>query len=857
MAPNTPYSERLFSQVERLKQAGFSPMPCRTLGKTPDCGKNETWEIAQAKDWRPNHNIGLWCKLNKIVVLDIDTIENTIQGSETDPIRIEQALINTFPELKTIPQESTPSGGKHYFFKENEKSIKTCMTGALTVNVNGKDVKLSVDIKAPGVGNGNGGFIVIAPSQYPLENEKQWKNKFGGKEYEEIIPIQSDNLIPMSEMMVAMFENHNIEYYKDSENIEKLRTVSENVEYQVHETTESVTGNTLRNRECCELILSKLPKYITDGGYDNWLRDAVIPVINAFCIGKQGTIPHEELFELMEKYFNPEKKYDRGQNMLKYMQILLENKSTKSIGSLMFLIKQNDPAGFIKLISTMREKNYMVISQSKMEFTHIDQINDILDDASIDTVKEFMSKTIKYVSGGGSPYYLVRRKSEKNIKEKERKMKNNLPMNEDDFMFIWEAKAVEKFEKLVLMCRYAKFINGDSVSKKSYLEIFKTIQKQLSVSTHVNMPYTPFENKDYFENKDMFNIFPGYTAKLVNVDQAHKNPNVDLILNHIKIVWCKRNEIKYDYVINWLAYNLQNPREKPDYGIVLKDIYKGSGKSRIIELMIKYVYGTCGLIYNGLDEYLSPRNNRRERGLLVFIDEVETVHPNVGKMKRYHTNLDDNVTLLYQETREIRNYNVFIYCTNNDYVLKAESGDRRYYYLDVSNEMKGNMDYFMKFEELSQYDWDCYYTVMMHRDLSQFDPRNPEMTEEKADNILSNIDMATKYLVESIVANDKPAWLITDGVKFKFHTQTMYNTVEGGSNFCRFCEGNGIKSVPTKTGMEATIIRSLGKMDRISIAGKRLMGYNLSMEEIKTRMANYHSKQIVNMLFNNANHEGD
>lgn len=131
--------------------------------------------------------------------------------------------------------------------------------------------------------------------------------------------------------------------------------------------------------------------------------------------------------------------------MLKYMQILLENKSTKSIGSLMFLIKQNDPTGFIKLISTMREKNYMVISQSKMEFTHIDQINDILDDASIDTVKEFMSKTIKYVSGGGSPYYLVRRKVRKH-KRKGEEDENNLPMNEDDFMFIWEAKAVEKFE---------------------------------------------------------------------------------------------------------------------------------------------------------------------------------------------------------------------------------------------------------------------------------------------------------------------------------------------------------------------------------------------------------------------------
>lgn len=855
MAPNASYSERLFSQVERLKQSGFIPMPCFPSGKTPDCNGGETWEIAQSKDWKRDHNIGLWCKPNNIVVIDIDTVENNIPGSETDPERLEQALLNTFPEMRTIPQEISPSGGKHYFFKSNEKSIKTCSTGALTINVDGKDVKLSIDIKAPGKDEKDkGGLIIIAPSKYPLENRKQWKNKFGGQEYREVIPIQSDNIIPMSDMMIAMFTNGHVDYYKDINGIEKLTIINNNPEYPINNNGDTANGNIVRSKECLELILSKLPKSIIEG-YENWLKNAVIPIINTFCKDKGGLIPSVELFELMEKYLNPDGKHDKNQNMLKYVQIVSENKFGRTIGSLLFLIKQDNEAVFKDLITEMRNKNCMITTQTNIEFTNINQRRLIMNDASVDTVKEFMSKTIRYAEGDGSPYYLVRVRKDRNMKEKERKIKRGIPLTNDDYIFVWETKSVEKFEKHVLNTKYAKCIVDDFVVRKSYLKIFEEIKQSLSVDSLINLPYTPFENKNYFDNNEVLNVFPGYIAKLIDIDEARKNVNVNLILNHIKVVWCRRDEIKYDYVTNWLAFNLQNPREKPEYGLVLKDIYKGSGKSRIIELMIKYIYGTCGLIYNGLDEYLNPRNIRRERGLLIFIDEVETVHANVGKLKRYHTNVDDNVTLLYQETRDIYNYNAFIYCTNNDYVLKAEPGDRRYYYLDVSNEMKGNAEYFMKFENLDQYDWNCYYTVMMHRDLSNFNPRSPEMTEEKEDNILSNIDMATKYLVESIMSKDKPSWMFVDGNDIKFHTQMMYNTIEGGSNFRTFCENNGIKNIPTKTGMETTLIRSLGKMDRITILGKRLMGYNLLIDQIKEKMSKYHGAQIVNRLFDDANQD--
>lgn len=851
MAPNDSYPERLTTQVQRLKNDGFIPMPCMPLGKIPDCGKGETWETAQEKQWKPNHNIGLWCKPNKIVVVDIDTIENTVPGSETDPTRLENALLNTFPEMRNIPQESTPSGGKHYFFKENEKSIKKCMTHALTINTDGKPVNLSVDIKAPGEDDKKGGFIVIAPSMYPLENNHQWKNKFGGKEYTEIIPIKSDNLIPMSDMMVTMFENHVVEYYYANDGTEKLRIIDENPTYQVTDNGMHATGNILRNKECCELVLSKIPKSVIDAGYDIWIKDAVIPIINAFSQGKQGNILPSDLFELMEKYLNPTGKHDKNQNIIKYTQILMENKNTKSLGSLMMLIKQDNITEFNKLVSAMRESKYMIVDKIKMEFTDIDQIRLIPEDASIETAKEFMSKTIRYASGAGNPYYLIRVKKDRNSREKEMKIQRNEKLTEDDYMFSWEPRDLDKFKNHVLMTKHAMYVKDGKVNKISYFEIFNNIKTPtLSVSNHENKPYTPLENRDNFDTKDTLNTFTGYVAKLLNLDEARKNKNVDLILNHIYTVWCNGDNVKFEYVINWLSHNLQKPREKPEYGLVLKDIYNGSGKSRIIELMIKYIYGGGGLIYNGLDEYLDERNTRKERGLLVFIDEVSKKLKDPEKLKRCQTNLDDTVRFLYNETREILNYNAFIFCTNNDHVLKSKSGDRRFFYLDVSNIMKGNHEYFTKFEQLTQYDWNCYYTVMMHRDLSKFNPRTAVMTEEKEDNIIANIDMATKYLVESLMSANKPAWLITEGGELKFHTQSMYNTMEGSSNFRKYCENYGIKNIPTKTGMETTLVRSLGKSNRLLINGVRLMGYKLSLDEIKLKMTNYHGDKIVERLFN-------
>lgn len=850
MAPNASYSERLFSQVERLKQSGFIPMPCFPSGKTPDCNGGETWEIAQSKDWKRDHNIGLWCKPNNIVVIDIDTVENNIPGSETDPERLEQALLNTFPEMRTIPQEISPSGGKHYFFKSNEKSIKTCSTGALTINVDGKDVKLSIDIKAPGKDEkDNGGLIIIAPSKYPLENRKQWKNKFGGQEYREVIPIQSDNIIPMSDMMIAMFTNGHVDYYKDINGIEKLTIVNNNPEYPINNNGDTANGNIVRSKECLELILSKLPKSIIEG-YENWLKNAVIPIINTFCKDKGGLIPSIELFELMEKHLNPDGKHDKSHNMLKYVQIVAENKSGRTIGSLLFLIKQNNENIFRDLVTEMRNKNYMTVNNIKIEFTNINQINDIPDDASVDTAKLFIKNTMKYVENNGEPYYLVRAIEEKNEDEMDKKAMKGELETINDFTVKWMIRSIDKFEKHVLKTKHARIFIDGKIVEKSYYSISKEMRAEIKVSRHINKPYTPLENKRWFERGGVLNIFPGYVASLVDIEEAKSNRNVDLIFGHIKSVWCAENEAKYNYVINWLAFNLQKPRQKPEYGIVLRDIFKGSGKSRIIELMIKYIYGDCGLVYNGLDEYLDPYNSRRERGLLVFIDEVENVHANSKKMKRYHTNTADTIRMLYENPRDINNYNVFIYCTNNDHVLKAESGDRRFFYLSVSNIMKDNHEYFRKFELLNQYDWNCYYSVMMHRDLSNFEPRKPHMTEEKEDNIIANIDMATKYLVESLLSENKPAWINLAENEVRFHINSMYNTVEGGSNFRKYCENNGIHNIPTKSGMEVTLTRSLGKSSRIQINGERAMGYNTTIENIKKKMIEYHGEQVVNRLFN-------
>ena len=112
---------------------GWAVFPCN--GKIPACGqgfKDATTDTNMLIKWwtiNPDYNIGIATgKVSGIVVLDIDKPDLEYKG------------------LKT-PNSKTGGGGRHYFFKYNEK-VKTCV-GLFD----------KVDVRA------DGGYVIVPPSE--------------------------------------------------------------------------------------------------------------------------------------------------------------------------------------------------------------------------------------------------------------------------------------------------------------------------------------------------------------------------------------------------------------------------------------------------------------------------------------------------------------------------------------------------------------------------------------------------------------------------------------------------------------------------------------------------------------------
>lgn len=172
------------------------------------------------------------------------------------------------------------------------------------------------------------------------------------------------------------------------------------------------------------------------------------------------------------------------------------------------------------------------------------------------------------------------------------------------------------------------------------------------------------------------------------------------ILNHVKRVWCSNNESQYEYVLNWLACALTG--HKRHTALFLKS-GEGTGKSIVVEFIIKYVIGEAlGLITSRAQQLLGFNSMLLER-ILVCLEELPS-----GSKNEWHSLSDVLKDLItggklsiekkYEDMIQIVNYISLIIITNNDNTIKFGKDVRRYFMADISHDYVGNTNYF---DELS------------------------------------------------------------------------------------------------------------------------------------------------------------
>lgn len=290
-----------------------------------------------------------------------------------------------------------------------------------------------------------------------------------------------------------------------------------------------------------------------------------------------------------------------------------------------------------------------------------------------------------------------------------------------------------------------------SVSLKKLLDHFGLIT---NIERYNKLDFRPigvFEN-DYIENDDNFNTWTGFQAKLVDEVDMSK---INIILNHIRKVWCNDDDIYYNYICSWFKLIFTNPSFKSKVAIVLKSSEKQIGKGIIInDFLIPYIFGNqYSLSVAGLDTITARFNDILMNKLLINSDELSTLdgsyHQSFDVLKKRITDKTAKIEIKGGKSFIYPDYCNYIMCTNNDFTIKVEMGDCRYFILDCSPCYKSDYSYFKKLSDsLNQEAANHFMTYMSKKNTGIVDVRDIPMTDLKKDMMLMSLRSPNRFLID-------------------------------------------------------------------------------------------------------------
>jgi hypothetical protein len=256
------------------------------------------------------------------------------------------------------------------------------------------------------------------------------------------------------------------------------------------------------------------------------------------------------------------------------------------------------------------------------------------------------------------------------------------------------------------------------------------------------------------------NLFQGFDISKEDVedlDIQEAEEKIQDLLNHILIIWCKGNQEYYDFVINWFAFILQKPWQK--IGILLCAKSKeGSGKGIVFDFMRSILGGRLYAQINSLDQILGKNNAILEGRLLINGDEI-IWGGNIkdgNALKGLITEPEVWIEEKYRAKYKIQNTTAFAFASNEDRALSSREGDRRSFGLELDNRWSGRqttLEHKKYFQDISGCEHhgikrekaEGFAKYLFDRDLSNFNIRNPPITEFLSDQIERNWSPVQKF----------------------------------------------------------------------------------------------------------------
>jgi hypothetical protein len=231
-----------------------------------------------------------------------------------------------------------------------------------------------------------------------------------------------------------------------------------------------------------------------------------------------------------------------------------------------------------------------------------------------------------------------------------------------------------------------------------------------------------------------------------------------LMRRHIYEVLASGNPAHGDYMLRFCAWSVQNPGKPAEVALVLKGM-KGTGKGTLGNTMVR-IAGQHG-VHISSAEHLAGRFNAHLRDA-VFLFADEAYWPGdksaEGNLKRLVTEPDLFIEAKFKDGLRADNCLHIIMATNDDWVVPASEGERRYAVFEVSDQQMQKANWFEPlYRQMENGGYEAMLHDLLHMDLGDWHPRkNIPQTDALRDQQLRSLKPVDRWLVSLLEDGELP-----------------------------------------------------------------------------------------------------
>lgn len=312
-------------------------------------------------------------------------------------------------------------------------------------------------------------------------------------------------------------------------------------------------------------------------------------------------------------------------------------------------------------------------------------------------------------------------------------------------------------------------------------------------------------------NKNYLNLWTGFNV-------IPKRGNWQRTKKHVYKILCNSDPERFRYVINWLAWSVQNPSKNAEVCLVFKG-EKGTGKSFLFS-QFHIIFGIHGMSISDRSRLVGKFSGHFRTICYLFCDEV--YYPGdkeaEGRLKSIITQGQIDIEEKYRSPSTVNNMLHVVMCTNNDWVIPATKDERRYFIDTVDNKYAKNRiseaerkKYFTPlWDEMKHGGREAMLFDLLNCNIVGWHPRNdvPETKE-----LQNQKDLSLNYLEKAMKQ------VLEDGIFPGEYTRLSYKITSEA--FCEYLDKIEVFCVKFSSVRKTRLMKELGcEKGRVPGVGK-------------------------------------